>query len=64
MGQYKKSKTAAKVVIPPALIIGGSALVQLFASLAGQEISDDMSYKVVTSIYAVGAGIINWWKNR
>lgn len=64
MGQYKKRITAAKVAIPPTLIIGGSALIQFVGSLAGIEISDDTSYKVITSIYAVGAGILNWWKNR
>jgi len=61
---YKKRITAAKIAAPALVITLGSTVVQWAGNHLGFDVSDDLSYKIITGVYSVGIGISNWWKNR
>lgn len=61
---YKFSTTVTKTAAPAAIIIAGSNLVQTIAQAAGIELSGENSYIIVTSVYSLFRGLLNFIKNR
>lgn len=62
--EYRKRTTAAKVAIPASILIGGSNLLIFVSGLAGLDMDDKTAFTIVTSVYSVGVGFLNFLKNR
>lgn len=61
---YRIGTTLKKAVLPPSLIIGFANFLQNILSRFEIEINDESSYVLITSIYGIVTGFVNWFKNK
>lgn len=61
---YKFSTTVTKTAAPAAVIIAGSNLVQTIGRAAGVELGEENSYIIITAVYSLFRGLLNFVKNR
>ncbi len=61
---FNPIKTAVKTIEAPSVIIIGSKVLPIILNQFGIEMSNEVAYLIVTSIYGTFSGFRNWIKNR
>lgn len=61
---YKKSISVKKAVVPVAVMVAGSQVIQWVSSKIGMPVSDDLSAWLIIGIWGLKEGVTNWLKNR
>jgi nicotinamide riboside transporter PnuC len=62
--KFNPIKTAVKTIEAPSVIIIGSKVLPIILNQFGIEMSNEVAYLIVTSIYGTFSGFRNWIKNR
>lgn len=62
--RYDPIKTGTKVAIPLGIILIAEGLRVAAGALGADQGDNERYYSAAVAIYAIGAGIVNWIKNR
>ncbi len=62
--KYSVIKTAVKTIEAPSVIIIGSKVLPIILDQFGVNMSDEVAYLLMSSIYGTFAGLRNWFKNK